>query len=501
MQKKLDNAFGNGYSDITLQISPGTYFFSENHLILSGKDYPETDLSIIGEGVIITGRGNEADNGPTRSFLSPQCALMSGSSGIDCWSRSFNSESPVETVDSSRNLFRIKSTSSEVQKAMQKGVAYILVTSWYRSFICSVQKYHRGYIYFQAKESGELNGDWSYGNKLPRFKLYEPPKDLQDIHICTAGRFIACFGSRFRSFTLSGISFAGNMDNGHPLIDVANLVTEKASISNCSFSWIHSRVASIYYTTGLSITRCCFKDCSKGGIIAAFSTRAEISDNVFERMGKDMNNDFCIECYGEDYKITGNSIKNFSYGGIGIGAWFESKEPIISSGIVKDNELWMEADYLTHPEDHCLMDSGAIYASSQNEDTEICFNYVHDIDGIKDNRGIFLDDGARNISIFRNTILNISNSFCIDSRRCPKPESKIGPTNVNNRIYDNILDGPIRFEGRESNDNCMKQGNILIRIQGKKPGKSTIKHISTISEDITATSLKEAQAILSKKGI
>ena len=34
-----------------------------------------------------------------------------------------------------------------------------------------------------------------------------------------------------------------------------------------------------------------------------------------------------------------------------------------------------------------------------------------------DNRGIFCDDGASNISIYGNVILNTPNSYCIDLRQ------------------------------------------------------------------------------------
>ena len=36
--------------------------------------------------------------------------------------------------------------------------------------------------------------------------------------------------------------------------------------------------------------------------------------------------------------------------------------------------------------------------------------------------------------------------------------------NVNNRIYDNVIDGPIRFEGREGGDNQCRLGqNVLLK--------------------------------------
>ena len=97
-----------------------------------------------------------------------------------------------------------------------------------------------------------------------------------------------------------------------------------------------------------------------------------------------------------------------------------------------------------------LMDSGAIYTWTINRKVLIRENYIHDIGGYKDNRGIFCDDGTVNVSIVGNRVLRIRNSWCTDLRRVPRvgkdPQSYIRTVNTGNRLENNTVDGKVRFE-------------------------------------------------------
>lgn len=99
------------------------------------------------------------------------------------------------------------------------------------------------------------------------------------------------------------------------------------------------------------------------------------------------------------------------------------------------------------------MDSGAIYAYTQNDDTQIRNNFIHDYTGMKDNRGIFMDDGAINVTVRDNVIMRIANSWSIDSRRVAdienEPGSQVQKANIGNTITNNKTDGRIRFEKRK----------------------------------------------------
>ena len=136
---------------------------------------------------------------------------------------------------------------------------------------------------------------------------------------------------------------------------------------------------------------------------------------------------------------------DFTYGAIGIGTHYRDGIPASASGVVENNELYCNPDFTRY-----LMDSGAIYTWTINRKVLIRENYIHDIGGYKDNRGIFCDDGTVNVSIVGNRVLRIRNSWCIDLRRVPRvgkdPQSYIRTVNTGNRLENNIVDGKVRFE-------------------------------------------------------
>ena len=90
---------------------------------------------------------------------------------------------------------------------------------------------------------------------------------------------------------------------------------------------------------------------------------------------------------------------------------------------------------------------------------------------MKDNRGIFCDDGASNFTITGNTILRIANSYCIDSRMVKDQHPEKFTNNVNITITDNTVDGSIRFEGRnEVGNRCVYgRNNVLSAEDGTAP--------------------------------
>ena len=109
-----------------------------------------------------------------------------------------------------------------------------------------------------------------------------------------------------------------------------------------------------------------------------------------------------------------------------------------------------DPDYFSDFPAHTLMDSGAIYVTTQNDRTIIRDNYIHDYIGMRDNRGIFLDDGASHVIVINNTIERVPHGWSIDSRLVKEvetmPGSKVRQVNVGNLIHDNHVDGKIRFE-------------------------------------------------------
>ena len=222
-------------------------------------------------------------------------------------------------------------------------------------------------------------------------------------------------------------------------------------------------------------------------------------DNSFRNCGLGLSNNFVVKCAGDDYLVARNSLCNFCYGGIAVGAWHATTNPARPSGVVEDNELWYEGDFLERPEQHTLMDSGAIYLFTLNEKCEVRYNYVHDYTGMKDNRGIFCDDGARNFNIHGNVVRGIANSYCIDSRREKASEGVNGPNNVGNVISGNVVDGAIRFEGNESSDGCTLGVNCRLKASASASKADRIRNVSSQKRIVEISAPSEARRRLGRE--
>ena len=284
-------------------------------------------------------------------------------------------------------------------------------------------------------------------------------------HCCKAATFLNIHNTDIGSIMLSGLEFRGNaaVDQSH-LIGVYDCRCESFSIQGCKFSDIKGSVFSAEFTDHVEFRDNTFRNCNRHVLSTAFTCRnARFHGNRFDRCGCDWGPWACIIACGDGYRISGNQISNFGYVGIFVGgleSMLAGNEP---GGIIEDNTLWHDPLFLEDMLSCTMMDSGAIYISICNDVAIVRRNYIHDIGGIKDNRGIFCDDGARNFDIYDNIILNISNSYSIDSRRVPESDGARIRHNVGNKIHDNLVNAPIRFEGNEADDRCRLGTNYLLR--------------------------------------
>ena len=115
-----------------------------------------------------------------------------------------------------------------------------------------------------------------------------------------------------------------------------------------------------------------------------------------------------------------------------------------------------------------LVDSGAIYVWTLNKDLVIRNNYVHDISGPHGNRGILCDDGAMNVTVHGNLILNVDhNSYRIDLRKNYGVERKktcpVRRVNIGNKMWGNWVDGRVRFHVRKGDPDSFRSDNVILK--------------------------------------
>ena len=478
-------------SRLRIVFKSGTYVADDGQVLFSAIDRPDLKIRILGRSSVIIPRGREYRNGDRYDgVFDVNRSWMSSGVDVPIWSEVKYADGKVEVLDAENKQCRLKST-APVPDIADTSDAYISIPHWYRSSIYKIDKIQDSYIYFTAPDLAlsynngyNVNDDLNYGKKPIRYKLCNVggeqgcfriedgmvrlPSGVSSVWEGDAYRFLEVRNCKLKSFELTGFEFRGSKyrDYAAPAVYFVRTDFGSALISNCTFSGLRSQAVAVSASSNVTVKNCVFQDCYLGGVTSENrSLNTHVAENTFRSMGKRMENTFCVICRGENYRVSDNTMTDFGYGGIGVGVWYKHDKPAPCNGVVERNTLTFTPQYSASIDQHGIMDSGAIYVWTQNDGAVIRDNVIDGYSGMKDNRGIFCDDGAYNVTISGNTITGIANSYSIDSRRVQSVESaqgsKVRRANVNNRVSGNVVDAPIRFEPREGSDNgCHISGNI-----------------------------------------
>ena len=441
---KLTAAIGSGAQTVEVTILPGQYFYREGHLAIRNVHRADLAVSFQAEGAVFIGDSSASD-GYLDAFIS-----LPSLSSADVLPECRQVRKRPEIVDRQNGLCRVR-TREKSLSAQEADGTYLVLTQWYTSRIFPVRRIESGYVYFTA-DPLESNGnpaydpdsDYKYGRVLPRYMVVNAKKAPRRLHRTSVSRFLTVSGSELGSFSWRGGRFLGN-GGKDCLVQFYGVKADSLVLRQCLFEHIHGNVVQVQYSSGFHFLENQVSHIWKSGIIIDyFSPEAVVSGNTFEDVGLLMMQDFAVIARGSDFDIRNNLFRDFTYGAVGVGTYYRETIPPSSSGFVRDNEM-----YCTDGFSRYLMDSGAIYTWTINKDVTLSGNYIHDIGGYGDNRGIFCDDGTVNVTIVNNKVVRIRNSWCIDLRRVAKvekdPRSAIRRSNVGNRMENNVVDGKVRF--------------------------------------------------------
>lgn len=455
--KQITEAIKAGSKNIVVRIGRGVFKYHENHIVLNQIKDKEVSIAISGCYTVIT-----SDN-----------VFSESSYCVSPWSELTTANGLIEVVDDTANLCKIP-FSNAMTTAEAAVFSQVQIPQWFKAPIYPVERIDHSGIYFIAPElkflsqfgrkGYNVNYDYLYAGKTPRFRLYDKRKE----RTCLASCFLRVSNSTLKSITLQGISFKGN-NEGSSLIAISAVEASKVLIRKCTFDYVRSKVASFSGTGNVIFDKNTVTHTNGDELTFTGGCKnVRVTNCHFENCGTGLGNTVSVRCNGAEYYIADNTFCNFGYSAIGVGLWYGHEKKYNIRGIIEHNELFFTEDYFAHREKYTLMDSGAIYTWTQNDEVIIRYNYIHDYSGAGDNRGVFCDDGAYNIQIYGNVITGIENSYCIDSRRVASVEKNgsrgknVTRTNINNRIFDNIVDGSIRFEPREDADNgCLLGPNYM----------------------------------------
>ena len=448
LSKRILEAVNQGDKIICIDIEAKELTFTDNQISLAGIRQPDVSISIHGKGVSIMSQGKIVEE-----LKNPSLMYLKDGDYYNPWTTFQQLDDTISIVDEEAHLCRIY-TPSKNKKDKNPQNKYINYTCWYTSRTSPVTCIGKYWIEFDGGDWAvprqgnfyNVNMDFSYAKMYPRYRLFGTEEILEEVYECEASTLLKLSYCNLKSFSIDSINVTGSSNNG-PLIFIAGCHTDSTVIANSSFRCIGGTVlldrksANVCFTNNKVDTFMGYGIQSEVG-----STGVKVTDNTFSNCTLGMEIGFAVQMRSDNFTVSGNTIFNFCYGGIGAGIWAGTPTDCKCRGIITGNELFYTEDFLSDLPQYTLMDSGAIYTWTRCDGVTISQNYIHDIAGIKDNRGIFCDDGTKNVTLADNRIEQIHNSYDIDLRWCETYKEKVPDHNTGNALNNNKTTGKVRFE-------------------------------------------------------
>lgn len=433
--------------------------------------YPFSEFGL--DDIVIDSKGNEV---PFREEVNQVAGDIEKVSG-------FKSQVSSNAKD---DIWRFKVELPDLTEEQCKDF-YVLMTRDWTSARHRVVMVNDGWLYYHL-DSEDLhsdrdpNVDWKQYRVRPRYRLINNPVS-KGLHIANGRIYIP---NRYKSV---------KVNKGGQLITFAychfnTLEIFGFKLNGCSYTPIgvysstFERDAYIYDNT--------FSNMSFMAICTAINENVIISNNIIrntrdqaiEGGGKNtticgnqlknigwMLNTRAITGGGERLHICDNVIEDFNYSAIACGNRSPNLQAKALTYIIERNIIRLTKEFADHYIQNTLADGGGIYTGPQCMHGIIRNNVIENIKGIHSNRGVFLDDGAKNLAIYGNLILNTANCYDIDLRYDNTLAQDIPDYNTHNCIFQNIMTGGYRFQEAGADSNCTGGENVLL---GTGPSQKTV---------------------------
>lgn len=440
-------------------IAPGVYFYKDKHLSLRNIQAEKTNVVLHGEGALLYPWMEEAP------AFDPQASYYSSGSANPTLIRRNDpirmAGFLVKVMDAESKICRLKVEEELPPEAARDG--YIYLTEWFRGRTYKILKVEGKQVYFKADDLYQIrflynvNLDFTFSLQFPRYRLIHcglsEPED--QAKRASAVTFLYLEHTRLGGLDCTGISFVGNRyDPRNPGIGLItyDAVTAPGTFSRCKFEGIRSDVFAVSGTIGLGVEDCQFSANYRYCLKAEQDCDGiRFCRNIVQESGLCGDNVYVVFCNGKNFLIQDNKISDYGYGGIYTGLYYATVKLDRVSGLVSRNELYQTRAYFDAAPNELLMDSGAIYIATQNDDVRIEENYIHDINGPTYNRGIFADDGTSHVTIRRNRIENVKNHYALDVdprsawKMLRRPERVVDYVHRDVIVEENEVKGKVRI--------------------------------------------------------
>ena len=379
---------------------------------------------------------------------------------------------------------------------------YVLMTRDWTSARHKVVIVQDGWLYYHL-DSEDLhsdrnpNVDWIQYRVRPRYRLINSPVS-KGVHIAggriyvpnkykearvNKGGVLLLMGyCIFNSIEITGFAFKG-CGNKTPIGIYHSTFNTGAFIHDNTFTDMVSTCIGTAWSENVMIANNTITNTWQQAI-AGGGNNCTVSGNRLKKIGWLLNTR-AITGGGERMHICNNIIEDFNYDAIAVGSTTANEKAQRLTYVIERNTIRLTKDFTDNFIQNTLADGGGIYIGPQCTQGIIRNNVVENIKGIHSNRGIFLDDGAKNLAIYGNLIVNTANSYDIDFRFDRGYESSIPDHNTNNCVFQNIMTGGYRFQDAGAGSNCIGGGNILL---GTGPAQKTVVELKRRAADVEAGS-------------
>lgn len=488
--------------NILVRIGPGTFYYKTGHINLNGINNPKLSIRIEGNKTRLIAKGRDytpRENRHPSEVDYGHCILSDRFEYLNFDGEYSQLESLVEVVDEKNKTCRIR---TDLPNQNGNG-ASIQLNEWYMVRTYPITKIKKGYLYFTAtdleynkvRKCYNVNYDYAISKIMPRYaiknlKNHAPfsinnntinfPQGVRAIHECENSQFLILYKNNINYFHLNGIDFVGSSDK-EQLLYVRYVKANKVMISNCTFRYIKSTILRYDYTDNLCFANNTIENCFGRGVWTTNGLyHTMIIGNKFYRTIKTIEQPACITCNCENYYIADNVFMDFGGIAISAGIKYTQKQTAPVSGIIENNEIYYTKDYHDFMEKFSLIDGGAIYLSSQHDETIVRYNYIHNYCGIDSRRSIYCDDGCYNVKIYGNLIYQPDNSNAVFSWLTSASKNNMKLNTGIDFMY-NVIWGKYKFEERE-HSNCVHGKNVII--YSKDRPLNVLKNFAHQEDDI-----------------
>lgn len=377
---------------------------------------------------------------------------------------------------------------------------YVLMTRDWTSARHNVIKVQDGWLYYHL-DSEDLhsdrnpNVDWTQYRVRPRYRLINSPvskgvhiaggriyvPNTYDVVRVNKGGVLLLMGySTLNTLEITGFRFKG-CGNKTPIGIYHSTFNSGAFIHDNTFTGMVSTCIGTAWSENVMIANNTITNTWQQAI-AGGGKNCTVSGNKLKNIGWFLNTR-AITGGGERMHICDNVIEDFNYGAITCGNSTSNAKATTLTYIIERNTIRLTKEFTDNYIQNTLSDGGGIYIGPQCTQGIIRHNVVENIKGIHSNRGIFLDDGAKNLAIYGNLIVNTANSYDIDLRYSAGYAKGIPDHNTNNSVFQNIMTGGYRFQDAGAGSNCIGGDNVLL---GTGRAQKTIVELQRRAVDVKA---------------